>query len=124
MRGEKCTVYLGLNYGLLDGEDDDDDDDEDDISPFGYKWYVPVTYITDEDPNDPELVWLNMTDGEFALGEAVDWIKVNVNQTGFYRVMYDPDNWKKLIELLHGDHKQLSPADRASLIDDAMVLAQ
>jgi glutamyl aminopeptidase len=32
--------------------------------------------------------------------QSVTWIKVNYNQKGYYRVNYDEQNWKKLIELM------------------------
>ena len=31
------------------------------------------------------------------------WVKANVNQSGFYRVNYDIDNWYLLISHLKGD---------------------
>lgn len=45
------------------------------------------------------------------------WIKGNTNQSGFYRMNYDTETWRALIEALKT--KTLSPAERASLIDDA-----
>lgn len=29
---------------------------------FGYKWYVPLTYVTDLKPKTMQLVWMNRTD--------------------------------------------------------------
>lgn len=52
------------------------------------------------------------------------WIKANVNQTGFYRVMYDEDMWLSLISLLKSNHELFSSADRAGLIDDAFSLCR
>jgi len=31
-------------------------------SPFKYKWYVPLTYVTDAKPRTMQLVWMNMSD--------------------------------------------------------------
>lgn len=47
-----------------------------------------------------------------------------MNQTGFYRVMYDEDMWLTLISLLKSNHQLFSPADRAGLIDDAFSLCR
>lgn len=32
-------------------------------SKFDYKWYVPFTYITNNDTETVNNVWMNMTDG-------------------------------------------------------------
>lgn len=34
-------------------------------SKYDYKWYVPLTYFTDQDSTVTN-VWLNMSDGEFS----------------------------------------------------------
>ncbi|KAG8193296.1 hypothetical protein JTE90_003783 [Oedothorax gibbosus] len=101
---------------------DYDDAKPSDLSPYGYKWFVPVTYITDIDKEN--TFWLNMTDGEFLLPARAKWLKLNVNQTGFYRVMYDDDLWTTLINLLHTNHTIFKPADRANLLEDALTLAR
>lgn len=31
-------------------------------SPFDYKWYIPLSYYTDKEPDKVENVWMNMTD--------------------------------------------------------------
>ena len=33
------------------------------------------------------------------------WIKMNAGQTGFYRVNYDANNWRKLVDQLNTDHQ-------------------
>ena len=32
------------------------------------------------------------------------WFKMNFNQTGFYRVNYQTDNWQKLVRQLNTSH--------------------
>lgn len=32
-------------------------------SPFQYRWFVPLSYYTDQDPSDVTHVWMNLTDG-------------------------------------------------------------
>lgn len=60
----------------------------------------------------------------FEVDPKVVWIKANVNQSGFYRVNYSSDIWEAIIEQLEKDHTQFTPADRASLIDDAFILSR
>ncbi|XP_067012904.2 endoplasmic reticulum aminopeptidase 1 isoform X2 [Anabrus simplex] len=93
-------------------------------SPFGYKWYVPLSYYTDMQPDVVQHVWMNLSDVKFEVAPEVEWVKVNVNQSGFYRVMYDEEMWRGIITALHQNHSLFSPADRASLIDDAFTLCR
>ena len=55
---------------------------------------------------------------------TVEWIKVNVNQSGFYRVNYETDMWLALIRTLRQNHSVFSAADRAGLLDDAFTLCR
>ncbi|KAK7065753.1 Endoplasmic reticulum aminopeptidase 1 [Halocaridina rubra] len=93
-------------------------------STIGYKWHVPLTYITNLNPNSSEMYWMNLTDIEFMVPREVKWIKFNAGQRGFYRVSYDEAGWSSLINVLQTEHETLSAADRASLIDDAFTLVK
>lgn len=114
-------------------------------SKYDYKWYIPLTYITENDTETVHTIWMNMTDGNsfktklvtnifrylkyiilvrFELDTDVRWIKANINQSGFYRVMYDESMWYAIIETLKTNHTIFSPADRSSLLDDAFTLCR
>ncbi|XP_008211798.2 endoplasmic reticulum aminopeptidase 2 isoform X2 [Nasonia vitripennis] len=93
-------------------------------SPFNYRWYVPLSYYTSKEPKDVQNVWMNMSDVTFEIPADVEYIKCNVNQTGFYRVSYPDDMWSAIINTLLKDHTKFSPADRANLIDDAFTLCK
>lgn len=73
--------------------------------------------------------------------ENVKWIKVNAIQNGYYRVVYNDDNWASLIEELSNNPKRFSsevsfisvwiptswlilrtPQDRLGLLSDAFTL--
>ncbi|XP_029156919.1 endoplasmic reticulum aminopeptidase 1-like isoform X3 [Nylanderia fulva] len=91
-------------------------------SPFDYKWYVPLNCYTNKEPPDQLETWMNMTNASFEIPSDVDYIKCNINQTGFYRVNYPKEMWMSIIKTLMKNHTKFSPADRASLIDDAFAL--
>ncbi|XP_071654206.1 endoplasmic reticulum aminopeptidase 1 isoform X2 [Temnothorax longispinosus] len=93
-------------------------------SPFNYKWYIPLNCYTDKDDpmESPMEVWMNMTNATFDIPSDVDYIKCNINQTGFYRVNYPKEMWTSIIKTLMKNHTKFSPADRANLIDDAFSL--
>jgi glutamyl aminopeptidase len=96
-----------------------------DISPFGYKWIVPITLISSKKPFSSQLFWFNTTDMIIPLDESNKWFKLNVNQSGFYRVNYEPSIWNSLIDLMMESkfyQHILSSTDRANLIDDAFAL--
>lgn len=94
-------------------------------SPFGYKWFVPLTYITKTNPaNVQPIQWMKKGDVSFTLDDNPLWIKMNANMTGVYRVHYDLTNWQALIHQLATDHEVFGPSDRASLIADAFALSR
>ncbi|XP_043260326.1 endoplasmic reticulum aminopeptidase 1-like isoform X1 [Colletes gigas] len=93
-------------------------------SPFDYKWYVPLSYYTDKEPRKLHNVWMNLTDVTFEVPNDVEYIKCNVNQSGFYRVTYPEEMWSSILATLLNDHTKFSPADRANLIDDAFTLCE
>lgn len=68
----------------------------------------------------PELRFVD----EFTMPARTEWIKFNVNQTGFYRVHYQGKLWENLVKTLLSNPFVLTPTDRASLIDDAFTLCK
>eukprot|EP00058_Branchiostoma_floridae_P012543 XP_002598031.1 hypothetical protein BRAFLDRAFT_221575 [Branchiostoma floridae] len=98
-------------------------------SKFGYKWYVPVSFTTKNGEENPNSVWLTPTTGKQNIHVHIgagteDWILGNVEQVGFYRVNYDTNNWRLLINHLRSDRFQDIPGvNRGTLVDDALNLA-
>lgn len=96
------------------------------------QYEVPVTYTTQiEDKWDPEpKLWLHKTNqGEsFAVTQlnATDdeWLIVNLQEAGFYRVNYDDRNWELLVNQLHNDHNKIHRVNRAQILDDLFHLAE
>lgn len=44
----------------------------------------------------------------FTIPIGVKWIKVNSGQNGYYRVLYDEDNWGYIVEELKANHETFS----------------
>nr|CAI5844662.1 unnamed protein product [Callosobruchus analis] len=88
-----------------------------------YKWYIPLTYYTNND-SEVKRIWMNNTETRFELSPEITWIKANIKQGGFYRVMYDNETWENLIQTLKNNHSTFSAADRANLVDDAFSLCR
>ncbi|ALC47275.1 CG4467 [Drosophila busckii] len=86
-----------------------------------HKWIFPVTYVTDIN-NVSETLWMQNVDVTFNVPENVKWIKVNAIQNGYYRVIYNDDNWAGLIEELATNPKRFTSEDRLGLLSDAFTL--
>lgn len=56
------------------------------------------------------------------LPQEVDWVKFNVDMSGYYMVHYADSGWDAIINLLQSNHTVLSGNDRASLIHDVFQL--
>jgi len=97
-----------------------------------YTWWVPLSYTTinrgfeGTSPN----VWLDPQYASSSLDIGLDDISneeaviANVQQTGFYRVNYDVQNWGLIAGSLEEDHTRIHRMNRAQIIDDALNLAR
>lgn len=93
-------------------------------------WWIPITYTSKTEKNfddtKPKL-WLNGKD--YQTYDSIDssqWLLVNLQQTGYYRVNYDIDNWKLISDHLNDPtiYKEIPITNRAQLIDDVLSLAR
>jgi len=86
-------------------------------------WKVPISYTTKDslDFSDTKpKVWLNEKSLTKSIGASPSsWFLANVNQTGYYRVNYDLQNW----ELLAKDYLRLPSIVQTQLLSDAFNLA-
>ena len=93
-------------------------------------WWVPLTYTTQDDPNflaTHPNTWMADTDKQVtvsSLPASDKWVIFNVQETGYYKVNYDDNNWQLLIAQLGTDHTPIHVLNRAQLIDDALDLAR
>ncbi|CAL8324484.1 unnamed protein product [Lota lota] len=93
-----------------------------------YQWLVPLTVAMGNVTgiSQESLIWINNKTESHRLGEMDDdsWLLGNIDQTGYYRVNYDLNNWRLLTQQLQTNHQIISVGNRAGLIDDAFNLAR
>ncbi|CAG07852.1 unnamed protein product, partial [Tetraodon nigroviridis] len=87
----------------------------------GFLWHIPLTYRTDTSGTIHRHLMTAPTDSIY-VGEAVDWVKVNTDMTGYYLVHYEDDGWEKMAKVLSENHTALSYKDRTHLIHNAFQL--
>lgn len=97
-------------------------------------WWVPLTY-TQADATDFNSTtaqnWIGCDENGVAIPltientpEKEDWFIFNIGVSALYRVQYDEHNWKLLVDFLMGpNYKDISVANRAQLVSDALNLA-
>ncbi|XP_071648693.1 aminopeptidase N-like isoform X2 [Temnothorax longispinosus] len=94
-------------------------------------WMVPLTNTTQRylDFNDISTIkWLNsgknyrmLIDSKLSLKDT--WVIFNIQQTGYYRVNYNDENWLKIARYLNSkNYKKIHVLNRAQIIDDAFHL--
>lgn len=88
-------------------------------------WYIPVNYAHKSNPDYRNTTashfLLNVTEIQIQDNDlaADDWLLLNKQSTGFYRINYDEQNWKLLSEALQKETFKFDPRNRAQLIFDA-----
>lgn len=92
------------------------------------QWQVPLTVVVGNASmcSRERLIWINNKTETHRIDEmhGNTWLLGNINQTGYFRVNYDLQNWKLLIQQLHSNPQMISVGNRAGLIDDAFNLAR
>ncbi|KAG5680753.1 hypothetical protein PVAND_010240 [Polypedilum vanderplanki] len=112
--------YLSLNEEKLENDDS--------------SWYIPLSYTTGANPDfDNNLFTDFFPDGQaektistagISGFDASQWYIFNLQQLGYYRVNYDENNWRRIIEVLNSDdYTKIHVLNRAQLVDDALTLA-
>ncbi|XP_018405697.1 PREDICTED: aminopeptidase Q-like [Cyphomyrmex costatus] len=86
-------------------------------------WWIPVTYATESNPDFSNAVpkfWLRPNQNVSFKSDPNDWIILNVQQTGYYRVNYDTRNWHKISYYLHvKNYTSIHVLNRAQIISDS-----
>jgi aminopeptidase N len=86
---------------------------------------IPISYATQSNPNfDKKTVelWLHTNEAHIPLSSLnmrqSDWIVLNNQQTGYYRVSYSDQLWLVLAENLKQNYKIFHPINREVLINE------
>ncbi|KAL6446043.1 hypothetical protein ACFW04_001007 [Cataglyphis niger] len=91
------------------------------------KWWIPLTIAAE---NHSEFIsqwyilndqWITLSGAKFLFPHQLDeWIIVNLQQTGYYRVNYEANNWLKIAKYLNKENfTNIHVLNRAQIIDDA-----
>ncbi|KAM3964208.1 glutamyl aminopeptidase [Aphomia sociella] len=117
---EPNTYVITQSRFLLDSEAVYKNDSE-----YNYRWFIPITYKTNRGQSQ-SIVWFpNTVDNvKIKLNADEDWLKINNNQVGYYRVNYTAEMWEKLVQLLQSKSPQLTISDRAHLFNEVFALAE
>ncbi|XP_040925994.1 aminopeptidase N isoform X2 [Betta splendens] len=93
-------------------------------SQFNYTWFVPIKWV--KTGVEQQQHWLlHKSDTNVLMkATAAEWVVLNTNMSGYFRVNYDPSNWNRLLRVLSTNHKAISVINRAQIIDDAFNLAR
>ncbi|XP_034939520.1 membrane alanyl aminopeptidase-like [Chelonus insularis] len=95
-----------------------------------YLWWIPITWITKKTLNLKSIApvyWLNSTQDKIMIPNEVkdDWIIFNSGKTGYYRVNYDRNSWKRIMNTLNSQSfNDIPTIDRMAIIDDVISLAK
>lgn len=97
-------------------------------------WWIPINLVVGSNPDFRETkldFWIPGTRSMTIQGlshskpfTSKDWIILNIQQTGFYRVNYDKALWKLISDQLNKDFEKIHVLNRAQLIDDSFNLAR
>jgi len=88
------------------------------------KWIIPLTVLTLNCKGQKHILnrLISEKNTELELPQDTAYYKLNHEQTGFYRVKYDLEEWKNLGRLAHD--KILSGCDRFGLQEDLFAIAR
>ncbi|KAL4705520.1 hypothetical protein ACJJTC_011462 [Scirpophaga incertulas] len=93
-------------------------------------WFIPINVVLSNNPDFSDTkpdAWMYLEEVNrvdiIGLSE-VEWYIINKQQTGYYRVNYDEENWMALARVLNSSHEVVHLLNRAQIIDDSFNLAR
>lgn len=93
------------------------------------EWLIPVTMISSQKPklntSIPEF-WVKTKEATRSYEwKFKDWVLINVDAAGYYRVHYDETMYAALAAKLQSDsYQEIPPFSRTQLIDDALAFGK
>ncbi|KAH8417484.1 hypothetical protein KR222_000995, partial [Zaprionus bogoriensis] len=93
------------------------------------RYTVPITFATNLEPNfqnlTPRFYLDKIADtAEWYFNQPIDWIVLNLQQSNYYRVLYDTPILRKIQQALaRGGHSSVAVENRAQLVDDLFSFA-
>ncbi|NWI15831.1 AMPQ Aminopeptidase, partial [Crypturellus soui] len=120
------VLTLNLSTGTISQEQFLNKKNENSTDTYNNTWIVPISWM--RNGSSQPLLWLDKSTKmfpEMQVSESeYDWILLNVNLSGYYRVNYDELNLKRLARVLENDPKAIPAVSRLQLIDDVFALTQ
>ncbi|XP_067172790.1 aminopeptidase Q isoform X2 [Apteryx mantelli] len=120
------VLTLNLSTGTISQEQFLNKKNENSTDSYNNTWIVPISWM--RNGSSQPLLWLDKSSKmfpEMQVSESeYDWILLNVNVSGYYRVNYDQLNLKRLARLLEIDPKAIPAVSRLQLIGDVFALTE
>ena len=91
-------------------------------------WYIPFNFVAGDVPDfrDTEATHYLLNVKEMVVPNAPnkdDWLILNKQSTGYYRIMYDERNYELISQGLQEQSHKIHPRNRAQLLQDAYRFA-
>ena len=106
-------------------------ENEDIVDNHNYMWWIPINYASASDPdfaNTLPSTWMSKIAKTIIISNITasddEWIIINKDLGGFYRVNYDANNWGLIRQQLMTDHEVVVPNNRAQVLDDSLNIAR
>ncbi|KMY90419.1 aminopeptidase Q [Drosophila simulans] len=91
-------------------------------------WWIPLTYLIEGGSLSKNLkpkAWLSPNSHSIKLNDIVprnQWILLNLQAVGYYRVNYDELTWQLLATTLFNDFRSINVINRAQIVSDVLFL--
>nr|XP_033335060.1 uncharacterized protein LOC117225525 [Megalopta genalis] len=97
-------------------------------TPINSTWWIPITWASESNPNFNNVNvtrWISKEQDTLDLGTGHEWVVLNVQSAGFYRVNYDNASWYRILDVLNSkNYQNISDVNRAAIVDDLLNLAR